>query len=377
MMKQDSLGAGETAADPGQQNGRSPAFEASRREILRALAALGVGAIWPATGLFARAAKTPAAPGKRGRIDVHHHMLPPFQTSPPFVANRHWMPEVALATMEKFGTDIAILSLTSAAEILYDGTEKARTFARRANEYGAKLVSDSPKRFGLFASLPLPDQDGSLREIEYAFDTLKADGIGLFTDTGDKWPGDPAFLAVFEELNRRKAVVFFHPTAPNCCRNLVAGVGDGVIEYDFDTTRAITSLLYNGVLSRMPDIRFIVSHSGAAVPVLAGRIKDRVPGASSNAANPGGGDGKTDRIPNGVYHELKKLYYECAHATYPPAMAALTRFAAGSQILFGTDYPMEPYETTVNEFPNLGFSAELQQAIDRGNAERLFPQFKA
>jgi predicted TIM-barrel fold metal-dependent hydrolase len=376
-MRHDSFACRENGINAGQEKRPSFAFPTSRREVLKALTALGVGAILPATGLVARASRKSAALGKSGRIDVHHHMLPPFQTSPPFVANRHWTPESTLATMEKFGTSTAILSLTLAAEILYDGTEKARTFARKANEYGAKLVSDNPKRFGLFASLPLPDQDASLREIEYAFDTLKADGVGLFTDTGDKWPGDPAFTAVFEELNRRKAVVFFHPTVPKCCRNLVAGVGDGVVEYDFDTTRAITSLLYNGVLSRLPDIRFIVSHSGAAVPVLSGRIKDRVPGASSNAASPGAGGGKIDRIPNGVFYELKKLYYECAHATYPPAMAALTKFVPSSQILFGTDYPMEPYETTVNEFPNMRFSTELQQAIDRGNAERLFPRFKS
>jgi 6-methylsalicylate decarboxylase len=376
-MRYLSFEGRDTAVNLGQENRPPSGFLTSRREVLKALVALGVGATLPAAGLIARGNGKSAAFGKSGRIDVHHHMLPPFQTSPPFVVNRHWTPEITLATMEKFGTSTAILSLTSAAEILYDGTEKASTFARKANEYGAKLVSDNPKHFGLFASLPLPDQDASLREIEYAFDTLKADGIGLFTDTGDKWPGDPAFTAVFEELNRRKAVVFFHPTAPKCCRNLVAGVGDGVIEYDFDTTRAITSLLYNGVLSRLQDIRFIVSHSGAAVPVLAGRIKDRVPGASSNAANPGAGIGKTERIPNGVFYELKKLYYECAHATYPPAIAALTKFVPSSQILFGTDYPMEPYETTVNEFPNVRLSVELQQAIDRGNAERLFPQFKA
>src|SRR5713226_9186750 len=117
------------------------------------------------------------------------------------------------------------------------------------------------------------------------------------------------------------------PTVPTCCHNLVAGVGDGSIEFDFDTTRAITSLLYNGVLSKFPDVRIIVNHSGAAVPVLAGRIKDRVPGASSNPDGKfNATEGKTDKIPNSAFYELQKLY-ECAHAAYPaPGRATAIRF---------------------------------------------------
>jgi hypothetical protein len=153
------------------------------------------------------------------------------------------------------------------------------------------MIQDHPGRSGLVC-LPFPAQDGSLKEIEYAFDTLKADGIGLFTNSGDKWPGDPAFQPVFAELNRRKAVVFFHPLVPNCWRNLVPGIGD----------RAITSLLVGGTRTKFPDIRFIVNHSGAAVPVLSGLIKDRIPGGP-------------ERFPKGVLYELQKLYYEVAHAT--------------------------------------------------------------
>jgi predicted TIM-barrel fold metal-dependent hydrolase len=180
----------------------------SRRELLKDLGALGAGSALAATGLLAQSGR------KRGRIDVHHHMLPPFQ---PNFADRHWTPEVSLAAMEKFGTETAVLSLTVAAEYLYDGTEKSRAFARRANEYGAKIVSDNPKHFGLFAALPFADVDGSLKEIDYVYSRLKPDGIGLFSDTGDKWPGDPTYMPIWEELNRRKAIVFFHPTVPKCC----------------------------------------------------------------------------------------------------------------------------------------------------------------
>jgi len=190
------------------------------------------------------------------------------------------------------------------------------------------------------------------------------------------------FLPIFDELNRRKSAVFFHPTVANCCHNL-AGLGDGVVEFDFDTTRTVVSLLYNGVLSRCQDIRWIVNHSGAAVPTLAGRIKDRVPGTTTNSTGPVSKivgqptEGKSAKTPNGVYPELTRLYYECAHAAYPMPIAALRAFAPATQLLFGTDFPIEPMESTVRQIPGLKLPANVQHALDRGNAERLWPKFKA
>jgi predicted TIM-barrel fold metal-dependent hydrolase len=234
----------------------------------------------------------------------------------------------------------------------------------------------NPKRFGLFASLPAKSVDATMKEIEYAFDTLKCDGVSLFTNTGDKWWGDPMFLPMFDELNRRKSPVFFHPTVANCCHNL-AGVGDGVVEFDFDTTRTVVSLLFNGVLSRCQDIKWIINHSGAAIPTLAGRIKDRVPEAGSTKNGKFNPDaGTSAKVPKGAYYELKRLYFECAHATYPMPMASVRAFAPTTQLLFGTDYPIEPTESTVQQFPNLKLPADVQHALDRGNAERLWPRFK-
>jgi predicted TIM-barrel fold metal-dependent hydrolase len=168
-----------------------------------------------------------------------------------------------------------------------------------------------------------------------------------------------------QELSRRKAIVFIHPSVAKCCRGLVPGVGDTTVEFDFDTTRTIGSLLYNGVLAQMPDIRFIVNHSGAAVPVLAGRMKDQVRGDQGKVI-PGG--------PAGAWDELRKLYFECAHATFPAPIAAVTRFAPTTQLLFGTDFPVWPYETTASLIPDLKLPAAVQHAMDRGNAERLFPR---
>jgi 6-methylsalicylate decarboxylase len=351
-------------------------LRASRRDFLKALA-VGASALLPVGPLVAQANK---GSGHRGRIDVHHHMLPPFQAN---MAAFQYSPQMSLNAMDKFGTEQAILSLTIAGEYLYDGSEKANKFARECNEYGAKAMQMNPRRLGFFAALPGRNIDASLKEIEYSFDTLKCDGIALFTDLGDKWWGDPMFLPIFDELNRRKSAVFLHPTVGNCCHDL-AGLGDGVVEFDFDTTRTVVSLLYNGVLARCQDIRWIINHSGAAIPTLAGRIKDRVPGASSaTLGRPAGAgvwkptEGKSEKTPNGVYAELKRLYYECAHATYPMPMAALRAFAPSTQLLFGTDFPIEPMETTVTQIPGLKLPPDVQRALDRGNAERLWPKFKA
>ena len=173
-------------------------------------------------------------------------------------------------------------------------------------------MQDHPTRFGLFAAMPLPDVDATLKEIAYAYDTLKADGVGLMTSYGDTWLGNPAYRPVMEELNRRKAVVHVHPTAANCCRNLdyAPGVAPGSMEYGTDTTRAIMGVTFSGDAARFPDIRFIWSHAGGTAPFLAGRID----GASRNAK---------DRLPNGFMHELKKFYYDLAGAANAGAVASL------------------------------------------------------
>jgi len=245
-----------------------------------------------------------------------------------------------------------------------DRSEKGRSLARQSNEYCAQMVKDYPGRFGFFAALPLPDTEGSLKEIAYALDTLKADGIALWTSYMDKWLGDPSFAPVYEELNRRSAVVFVHPARASCCRNLAGQ--SGIIEYDIDTARAIDSLLFDGTLAKNPNVRFIFSHSGGAFPVLAARIVDDFP--KSRAAN----------APNGVEHEFKKLYFDTAHAGRAPALDALKDIVPVSQIMYGSDAPIRNYELTDDWLVQYaGFSEDDWKAINRGNAERLFPRLKA
>jgi predicted TIM-barrel fold metal-dependent hydrolase len=341
-----------------------------RRRFLKAMAGAG-------TLLAGGALEAQVPPGslRQGRIDVHHHMMPPFylremerEPSATGFNPRPWTPEISLAAMAKHGIATAMLSPVQrlVADSMSDRSSKARDLARRSNEYNAQVVRDHPGRFGLLAALPLPDQDGSLKEIEYVFDTLKADGIALWTSYLDKWPGDTAFLPVFEELNRRRAVVFFHPATASCCRNLIPGLQiSGIIEYDLDTARAAESILINGLAARCPNLRLIFSHSGGALTVLAARIIDDFPKAFS------------DRAPHGVEYELKKFYYEVAHATKAPALDALRDLAPVSQILFGSDAMIRDYELTTDGLDRYtGFSPADLRAIYRGNAEQLFPRLK-
>jgi len=341
----------------------------SRRELWKRLAITGAAATLPAAELYGQYVNKSTAKG--GRIDVHHHHSPPALRTGPGGRGRSglgpWTPEQSLEQMDKFDIAVAMMSMTQMGDLLYDGTPKGAAAIRTGNDYGAKIMADHPKRFGLFTGVPLPDIDGVMKAIEYGYDTLKADGIGIYTnDNHNRWPGDPYYDPMWQELNRRKAIVYMHPLAPQCCRDLNDSVPTAMNEFDFDITRACTSILANGVLHKYPNIKIIIPHSGGTMPVLAGRIKDRYPADAKHA----------EYIPNGVWPELKKFYFDIAHASYAMPLAALLKFAPPDQILFGTDFSPEPIESTVNELPKSGLSPQLMKAIERGNAERLFPRFK-
>ena len=350
--------------------------ENSRRDILKTLGVAGAAAVLPKSELFGQFVNKSTAKG--GRIDLHHHHVPPggggFGGAGRGGGGRGpgrlpgpWTPEITLEQMDKFDIAVSMLSMTQMGDVLYDNTAKGRAAVRIGNDYGAKLVSEHPKRFGLFTGVPLPDMDGVMKEIEYGFDTLKADGIGIYTnDNQTHWPGDGYFDPMWQELNRRRAIVYMHPLAPPCCTNLNDSVPTAMNEFDFDITRACTSILANGVLHKYPNVKIIIPHSGGTMPMIAGRIKDRYPHDPKHE----------EFIPNGVIAELQKFYIDIAHASYPYPMAAMMKFALPDHILFGTDFPFEPIESTVNELPGLGISANVMRAIERENAEKLLPRFK-
>lgn len=314
-----------------------------------------------------------AAAARPRLIDVHNHIIPPFyleenreriagarggQISPAWL---EWTPEQALAEMDKHGVATAVLSLSQPG-VWFGKVEEARSTARRCNEYAAGLVRNHPGRFGLFAALPLPDTEGSLREIAYAFDELKADGIGLLTSYDDRYLGDSIYYPVMEELNRRKAVVFVHPTTPTCCRTLMPGVATVIAEVPQDTARTILSLLYTGTVARFKNIRFIFSHAGGTMPMLAGRFSDYAPKDLKK------------KIPKGVVHELGRFYYDIAVSGYRPAIAALTSLVPMTQILLGSDHPYRQLAESVQGMKKLGLSATALRAIGRDNALALLPR---
>jgi predicted TIM-barrel fold metal-dependent hydrolase len=239
-----------------------------------------------------------------------------------------------------------------------------RRIARECNEYGAKLAQQHPTRFGLFCALPLPDVDATLKEIEFAFDTLKCDGAHFMTSYGDTWIGNPAYEPVMAELHRRKAVVHVHPTAANCCKNLIPGIAPGIMEYGTDTTRAIMSVMWSGQAAKFPDIRFIWSHAGGTAPFLAGRID----GASRNLK---------DKMPEGAIREMKKFYYDTAGAANAGAIASLFQLVSSDHVMFGTDFPPGGTSAQVaKQLAELGLNltAADTRNIDRDNAVRLIPR---
>jgi predicted TIM-barrel fold metal-dependent hydrolase len=303
------------------------------------------------------------------RIDVHHHFyLPEYLAVMGDMAKRpmirDWSTARSLEEMDRNGVGTAVLSL-SPPGLHHVGREETRRLARAVNEHGATMRAAHPARYGHFASVPMPDVDDTLGEIAYALDTLKADGIQFMTSYGERYPGDPYFAPVMAELNRRNALVFVHPLAPVCCAPSLRWIQPALFEFTQDTNRCVFSLLLSGTLARFPDIRFIFCHSGAAVPLLAGR-----------AAVMGFGREFAEKMPNGIDHELRKLHYDVALQANRPALAALFAYVPISQVLLGSDYPFGTSTDGIRGLEDYGLGSGDLQAIYRGNAERLLPRLQ-
>ncbi len=344
---------------------------ASRRSFMKAIGAFGAAAAIPAC-------TTLDAGPRQKLIDTHHHFYAPsYQASwlgwdkqrniPSFPSQVGWTVAKALEEMDQGGVGTAVLSLASTPGLWFNlPPADVAKLARECNDFGAKMVRDHPGRFGLFATLSMLDIDATLKEIEYVFDTLKADGVGLQTNYGDKWPGDKIYQPVWDELNRRKVIAYFHPLVAACCGNLAVGTFPGVIEVPHDTTRAVTSLLLSGTFARNRNIRWIFSHAGGTIPMLAGRI-----GAFARFRK------DIDQFaPDGVDSELRRLHYDTANALHPSSMASLLNLVPDSQVTFGSDYPYFPMGGQATALQQLGLGGSQVRAIERGNAERLIPRLR-
>ncbi len=348
------------------------------------------------------------------RIDVHHHFIPDayaaYQRAHPEAGGGGapqgggrggqggggarggqgggqpaWVLSKDMEDMDKNGTATALLSITTPG-FWFGGVEENRKVMRQCNEAAAKLRMDHPARFGSFAAVPMVDPEGALKEIEYAMDTLKADGLGLFTNySTSKWLGDEMFNSIWEEVNRRGLVVYIHPAEAACCRNLGGGIAATLVEYGADTTRTIGSLVQNGTTSKYPNIKFIFSHGGGMMPYvierfLGGTAEEIVPGIVTKGQG-GTGElhsGYSAKVPKGVLYELRRQYYDTAQASNPVAMGALRKVVPVTQIVYGTDYWYRTAEETGRGLTtNKVFNAEELRMISRGNAERILPKYKS
>ncbi|HWV53723.1 amidohydrolase family protein [Pseudorhodoplanes sp.] len=310
-----------------------------------------------------------------GLIDIHAHFL----TKNYLAAMRatgmdtvdgfplpDWSPDTALALMDRCGIETQILSI-SAPGIDFVSGEAARRLARDINEELAGIVARHPGRFRGFGLLPLPDLDGALQELAYALDVLKFDGLGLYTNFGGLYPGDSRLDPLFEELNRRKAVVYVHPVAPPDFDMTRFGFPAPTIEYPFDTTRMILNLVSSGTLRRFPDVRMIVSHGGGTLPFLVPRMMRHMVRFARSPVT-----------PDEIMADFRSLYFDMTAVSHPHAIDALLTLAPKDHLLYGSDHPFMVPTAIPQGIEFLATSPKFDEvtrrAVSYENARALFPQ---
>ncbi|MHA2190848.1 MAG: amidohydrolase family protein [Candidatus Thorarchaeota archaeon] len=324
-------------------------------------------------------------------IDLHHHIIPDFYlkslaeigiTELSGIPIPVYGPDKCLSDMDKLGIDKAVLSTPYAGLplSLYKDNEFLRRLTRKTNTYLAESIREHPDRYGAFASVPLPDIDGAFEELEYALDELHLDGVVLLSNSKGMYLGDPELEEFFAELNKRKVVVFIHPDDPPFADMRKPDVPIPFIEWPFDTTRAVANLVYSGVLDRCPNIRFILSHGGGAVPYMAWRIgileyrqRDKVKKLRS----------LYDLIirkqgPSTGMKLLKNMYYDTTAVTAQSSLSTLKEFLDPSHIVLGTDLGAAPKLMASLVLSDLksfdGFNDEDLRTIARKGALELFPR---
>lgn len=310
-------------------------------------------------------------------IDLHAHFLParyreaalahgPNPDGPPYP---EWDPAAATAMMDEAGIAAQALSLSSPGVAFLDDPAERTRLVRAVNEDGAAAVAAFPARFGLLASLPLPGVPAALAELAYAYDDLGADGVGLHTHYDDVYLGDARLEPVMAVLNDRAALVTIHPRSPCGWEQVSFGRNRPMVEFLFDTTRAVVNLSLNGVLARYPAIRWVVPHAGAALPVMADRVARLAPLTSPPP------DGQA---PPDVLGDLARLHYDLAGVPLPRALPALLNLVPATQLVYGSDYPFTPAPMVAALAGAIAGTDVLDPATRaaalRGNAAALLPR---
>lgn len=320
-------------------------------------------------------------------IDCHCHFIPKeyyklleennLLLDDSFPVPSNYSVESHLEDMEKIGIGISILDLSS-PNFWVGNIEQGRTMARKINEFAADMCQKYPGKFGFMATLPMPDIEGSLKELEYAFDVLKADGVRFYTNSSGLYLGQPEMDPIFEEMNRRKTVMTYHPTRPYKAipDNVLEGVPVPLFEFNFDSCRAVGNLIFKDVFGRYPNIKFIVTHLGGLLPVLA----DRILLVSNVLASKGSSD--VFKAPPDVFGLLKSFYYDFAGgAGLPVQIPALRHISDPTHWVYGSDYPFtnaEPGAKLGQALRNspLLTDDELAGVLQNNALRDLFPRFK-
>lgn len=272
-----------------------------------------------------------------GLIDVHSHMMPDFYVAAAKAqgASDHpegmpawpsWDIDSHLQMMDQEGIDVSMLSIPN--KVHYGDDEAARALSRQINEFGAQLVAAHPNRIGVFASLPVPDIDGALTELSYAYDELGVDGVLLNTNMSGLYLGDERLRPLLTELDRRNAVVSVHPIAPPNAESVCCGRPSPMIEYLFDSARTFADLLFTDSVTDFPNIRWIVTHAGGVLPLLSDRM-EWFRGLVMKPEEP--------TVP--FAEQLATLFYDLAGTPFPTQVPALTHLTGTKQrLLYGSDY---------------------------------------
>jgi predicted TIM-barrel fold metal-dependent hydrolase len=314
----------------------------------------------------------PPSPTSARTIDVHAHFVPAsyrdelarrghdrpdgFPHIPEWSATEH------VAVMDRLDIETSLLSISSPGVHLADGA-LTRALARAVNEEGRRAAVDHPGRFGQLASLPLPDVDAAMGEIAHCCDRLDVDGFALLTNVGGTYLADPSFEPVFRELDRRRARVLIHPTSPPCWEQTSRGRPRPMIEFLFDTTRAVVDLVLSGTIAKHAGIELIIPHAGATLPMIA----DRVEVFASILDVDGGVD---------VLRDLGRLHYDLAGYPLPRQLDALLALTTPEHLHYGSDYPFTPEVAAAaarERLLGVGDPPGALLGALRANTERLFP----
>ena len=305
------------------------------------------------------------------RIDVHQHVVPPVWAKalpdhggdPSGWATPTWSPQHALDFMDSLQIQTGVLSLTAPGVAGWQG-KGAADMARQVNEYTANLVSQHPTRFGNFVTLPLPDVDAAIRELEYAFSELHADGVVLLTNYNGIYLGDARFRPLWQALDNLGAVVFIHPTKPPM--DVIPGLPGPVADYPMDTTRTALHMVNNGVMRTFKKMKVILSHAGGFLPYAALRFAELLPAL----------DPQTTR--EGMIEDLKAFYFDTALSGGDATLKALLAFAKPGHVLYGSDFPYAPTSVAVSFTNSLdayaGYRDNQQAQINHLSARALFPR---